>query len=366
MKKKLSILVVIIAIFAVIGFFVFKKGNQNIDYEFERLSRGEVTQYINASGTINPVSEVKIGSNVSGLVKKVYVDFNSKVKKGQLLLELEEDMFKYQLQHSSAQLAQAESQYSLAQRDFQRIKELYLKEFASPQEFDKATQVLRSASAQVKLASALTSKDTVNYNYHKIFSPIDGVVVEKSIDEGQVVAANFQAPLLFRIAEDFSNMEIYASVSEADIGLVQEGKEVLFKVDAFPEQEFKGVIKQIRVSPSVQQNVVTYTAIINVINTNGNMLPGMTANVSIPILTKKDVVRISSTAIRYKPDGYEKKERLSVFVVRNNEVVEVPVNIGVMSSLWVEIVDGITTQDNVIVGVKSSDKKPTNIKFKLF
>ena len=233
-------------------------------YRTQTLEKGDVSQTVSANGTINPVTLVSVGTQVSGTVKKLYVDFNSKVHKGQILLELDDALLSAQQKQSAATVQSAEATLELAIANEIRARDLFALQYVSRQELDSAVQAKKSASAQLQLARATVEKDRANLAYSVIRSPVSGVVVDRSVDVGQTVAASLQTPTLFKIAQDLSKMQIDANFAEADIGSIRVGQSVRFTVDAFPNRNFIGVVKLIRLNPTTVSNVVTYDAVINV------------------------------------------------------------------------------------------------------
>ena len=277
-------------------------------YKLLTLEKGDVTQTVSANGTLNPVVLVSVGTQVSGTVKKLYVDFNDHVKKGQALLELDDALVSATERQSAASVANAQATLELAQANEARIRQLFAQEYVSKQEFDQSRQALKSARAQLALARAQNDRDQANLNFTVIRSPVDGVVIDRVVDLGQTVAASFQTPVLIKIAQDLSEMRIDTSFAEADIGSLREGQKAKFTVDAFPSRNFIGDVQQIRLNPTNQQNVVTYNVRINVANPEQVLLPGMTAYVNIAVAQHNDVLMVPNAALRFKPaDAAEKK-----------------------------------------------------------
>ena len=270
-------------------------------YKLATIEKGEVTQTVSANGTLNPVVLVSVGTQVSGTVRKLYVDFNDKVKQGQPLLELDDALVSAAERQSAANVVSAQASLELAQANEARMKALFAQEYVSRQEYDQARQALKSAQEQVALARAQNDRDRANLNFTVIRSPVDGVVVDRVVDLGQTVAASFQTPVLIKIAQDLSEMRIDTSFAEADIGLIREGQKARFTVDAFPNKNFTGEVQQIRLNPTNTQNVVTYNVRINVANPDQVLLPGMTAYVNIAVDRRQDVLLVPNGALRFKP-----------------------------------------------------------------
>lgn len=309
--KNPMIFVVFVLIIIATGFFFYRTQNDKNKtqlYKTLPIKRGGITQSVSANGTLNPVILVNVGTQVSGTVKKLYVDFNDHVEQGQVLLELDNALLRANIQQTEANIQNARATLELAQANARRMQSLYQQEYVSRQELDQATQALKSAQAQVGVYQAQLAKDNVNLNYSVIRSPVSGVVVDRVVDVGQTVAASFQTPTLIKIAQDLSKMQINSSFAEADIGNIRVGQEVHFNVDAFPSRSFKGIVKQIRLNPTTQQNVVTYDVVITVDNPENILLPGMTAYVNIAVARRKDVLLIPNAALRFKPNPLNKEK----------------------------------------------------------
>jgi HlyD family secretion protein len=270
-------------------------------YKLATIEKGDVTQTVSANGTLNPVVLVSVGTQVSGTVRKLYVDFNDKVKQGQPLLELDDALVSAAERQSAANVVSAQASLELAQANEARMKALFAQEYVSRQEYDQVRQALKSAQAQVALAKAQNDRDRANLNFTVIRSPVDGVVVDRVVDLGQTVAASFQTPVLIKIAQDLSEMRIDTAFAEADIGNIREGQKARFTVDAFPSKNFTGEVQQIRLNPTNTQNVVTYNVRINVANPDQVLLPGMTAYVNIAVDRRQGVLLVPNGALRFKP-----------------------------------------------------------------
>lgn len=337
-------------------------------YRIENVERGDLSQSVSANGTINPVSLVNVGTQVSGTVKKLYVDFNSRVEQGQLLLELDDALLAAQQKQSEASVQSALASLDLAGANEARMRNLYAQEYVSRQELDTAVQAKKAAEAQLQLARAAVEKDRANLSYSVIRSPVSGVVVDRAVDVGQTVAASLQTPTLFKIAQDLSKMQIDANFAEADIGSIRVGQVARFGVDAFPNRSFEGKVRQIRLNPTIQQNVVTYNVVVDVDNPEQVLLPGMTAYVSIAVAERKDALLVPNAALRFKPanggtapkkdagmkpgdgrprDGYSGR----VYVLRGSELVPVAVSLGITDNRSTEVVGGeLKAGDRVVVG----------------
>lgn len=319
MKKKtlLIIIALVVIVGLVVGFTLIKKSsNKQPKYRTEKVTRGDIESVVTATGTLNPVVLVQVGSQVSGRIEKIYVDFNSKVKQGDILAELDQSQLKAQIEQNEANyrnaiasVERAKVALEIAQKNYERAKSLYEKNLISSQEKDQAEASYLQAkadlvSAEARAAQAKYQLDAskVNLSYAIIRSPIDGVVVSRNINVGQTVAASFQAPTLFEIANDLTKMQVQCLVDEADVGKVKEGQKVKFTVEAYPNETFWGVVRQVRYAAQVQQNVVQYTAILDVDNSSLKLLPGMTATCSIIVGEAKNVLRVPNAALRFTPD----------------------------------------------------------------
>ncbi|HEY0665768.1 MAG TPA: efflux RND transporter periplasmic adaptor subunit [Gallionella sp.] len=284
-----------------LAYLQFGASSNAQQYRVQAAERGQISQTVSANGTINPVSVVSVGTQVSGRVKKLYADHNSKVRRGQILLELDASLLDAQLKQSRANTQSAAAALDLATANEARMRDLYAQEYVSRQELDVAVQAKKSAQAQLHSAQAQTERDQANVGYAVVRSPVSGVVIDRQVEVGQTVASSFQTPTLFKIAQDLANMQIDASFAEADIGNIRVGQTARFTVDAFPDRSFKGEVKLIRLNPSIQQNVVTYNVVIDVDNAELILLPGMTAYVSITVAERRDALLVPNAALRFRP-----------------------------------------------------------------
>jgi len=303
--KKIVIIVVLVA--AAGGFFYWKRSRSEgaegpRKYQTATVERGSVTSTVTATGTASAVTTVQVGSQVSGVIARLYADFNSPVAKGQLLAELDPTPFEAQVEQRRADVAKAQIDLRNADINLKRQQRLAEEGLAPQAELDSAQAVFDTAEAQIEQSKAALSQSETNLRYTKIRSPIDGVVADRQYDVGQTVAASFQAPTLFTIAQDLTKMQIQADVDQADIGRIEIGQHAAFTVDAYPEEQFHGAITQIRLNATVNQNVVTYPVIIEVANPDEKLRPNMTANVTIDVAKVEDVVRIPNAALRFKPE----------------------------------------------------------------
>lgn len=297
----------VIAVLAVVFFFIASGKNDKTTYRLEKIDRGDVVISISATGTVSADTTVQVGSQVSGRIARIYVDFNSVVKRGQLLAQLDPTFLQAALNQSKAGVTKATAALNQAQRDYNRTKGLFDKALASQADMDAALTNLESAQANLEQAKAAFEGSDVNLRYATITSPISGVVVSRNVDVGQTVAASLSAPTLFEIANDLRKMQVQASVDEADIGSVKVGQDVTFRVDAFPNDEFRGKVRQVRLAPVITQNVVTYNVIIDVANPKLLLMPGMTATVSIIVAERGNVLRVPVQATKFTPPDADRQ-----------------------------------------------------------
>lgn len=361
--------------------YVYKLSNKKKPedlYRLERVTLGDIEQNVTANGTINPVAMVNVGTQVSGLVKNIYADFNDQVKEGQILLELEDNLFKAQIDQSRGNVKNCEASFELAKANEARMRALFEKEYVSKQELDQAVQALKSSEALLISAKAKLSLDQTNYGYSIIKSPVSGIVIDRVVDVGQTVAASLQTPILFKIAKDLSKMEIDTSFAEADIAKIQVGQSVKFSVDAYPNRTFEGTVKQIRLNPVNTANVVTYNIVILVENQEGVLLPGMTAYVTINFARHEKVLLVPNAALRYQPknenlsliakkneafriEDKQKKEGYGVgkiYALRDNKPFMIRVNTGITNGKLTEVISSeIKENDLIISGDLMNDQK---------
>ena len=347
-------------------------------YRLQTVVSGDIEQNVTANGTINPVTLVNVGTQVSGRVKKIYADYNDQVKKGQILLELEDELFKAQIAQSVGNVKNNEASLELAKANEIRMRSLFEKEYVSKQELDQSVQALKSAEAQLSTTKAQLTRDQTNYGYSIIKSPVAGVVVDRVVDVGQTVAASLQTPTLFKIAQDLSKMQIDTSFAEADIGRIQVGQVAKFNVDAFPNKNFEGMVKQIRLNPTNTANVVTYDIVISVDNPDQKLLPGMTAYVNITFAKHDNVLLVPNAALRYRPKNEDtmmalKKEdkkadkskaeddglaRGKVYILKDNKPQMVRVKTSITNGKFTEIISSeLKANDLVITGDMMGDQK---------
>ncbi|HZF11114.1 MAG TPA: efflux RND transporter periplasmic adaptor subunit [Thermoanaerobaculia bacterium] len=302
--RKLLIVALVVAAVALVAVFLLRrgKGGGKEQYKTEVVDRGNVTMTVNATGTVSAVTTVQVGSQVSGIIAKLYVDFNSRVKKGQLLAELDPTPFEQTVEQRKADVAKSQVEMANSQIIYNRQKRLADSGLIAQSDLDAAKAVFDGARASLDLSKAALRQAQTSLGYTKIYSPIDGVVVARQYDLGQTVAASFQAPTLFTIAQDLTKMQVQADVDQSDIGRIKVAEPARFSVDAYPDQEFRGQISQVRLNATVTQNVITYPVIIAVPNPDEKLRPSMTANVTIEVATVPNVLRVPNAALRFKPD----------------------------------------------------------------
>jgi len=370
-------------------------------YKLQTIDRGEVTQTVSANGTLNPVVLVSVGTQVSGTVTRLYVDFNDKVEKGQALLELDDALLAAQARQTAANVRNVAAALDLARANEVRMQALFEQEYVSRQELEQALQARRSTEAQLAQAKAAADKDQVNLRYTTIRSPVSGVVVDRVVDLGQTVAASLQTPTLIKIAQDLSEMRIDSSFAEADIGSIREGQKVRFTVDAFPNRSFQGQVQQIRLNPTTQQNVVTYNVRVSLSNPEQILLPGMTAYVSIGVASRQDALLVPNAALRFKPSDIaagdkptagstppggakatgegageakgkgRKRDSASgtVYRIDKDELKAVSVQLGITDNRSTEVLGGeLKAGDTVVVGenIANTSGKPSSVGMRLF
>ncbi|MEX0685101.1 MAG: efflux RND transporter periplasmic adaptor subunit [Balneolales bacterium] len=325
------------------------------------VERGDVSQRVIAHGSLQPVEKVTVGSQVSGIVDELFVDFNSLVKKGQIIAQIDPSAFAAEVNSAEAELESAEAGLELARHQWKRVQELRENRFIAPSEVDQANSNLKQAEAQVSVRRHALDRAQLELNRSTIYSPTDGIVISRNVDVGQTVAASLSAPDLFEIATDLSKMHIHANVSEADIGLVNDQQQVRFKVDGYRDREFEGEVIQVRNAPIIEDNVVHYETIITVNNEENLLKPGMTAEVSIITNERHDVLRLRNTALRARlpenlqpPDPVEEVEDDSnarVYLFHDDEIVSTSVHTGLNDGVYTEILSGIEEGDVLVVGL---------------
>lgn len=314
-KKKFIIIPLIVIILLFMFIQIISKASGKPKYELAKIEKSSITETVEASGTVNPVKTVNIGSQVSGIISEIYVDYNSQVKKGQLLAQIDPSLFQAQVDKArgDVNLAKANHQKALSELEYDKHNhesylKLYKKRYVSKNDlelteanYEADIATVNATRASIQQASATLKSSLTNLKYTKIISPVDGVVISRAVDVGQTVAASFQTPTLFMVAQDLTEMQIEVSVSEADIGKIRVGQEVDYTLDGYANEIFKGKVLQVRISPTTVSNVVTYTVVVKVDNENGILKPGMSANVSIITNKKENILCVNNSAMRYTP-----------------------------------------------------------------
>lgn len=362
MNKKKALVIAAVAAIATLAVWLLSGGKkeEKITFDTAAVAPANIMNSITATGTIEPVTSVTVGTQVSGIVSKLFVDYNSVVKKGQVIAELDKTNLMSQLNTAKTQLATAQSQLNYQTANYKRYKTLFEKGLVAADDFDNAKLSYTQAKEQVVSAKEEVQRAQTNLGYATITSPIDGVVLSKSVEEGQTVAASFSTPELFTIAQDLTNMQVVADVDEADIGDVKEGERVTFTVDAYPDDTFEGEVKQVRQEATTTNNVVTYEVVISAPNADLKLKPGLTANVTIYTAERKGVLSVPSKALRFTPQketvGKMKivdiaNAKNKVWTIEGNSIVAHKVNIGMTDGTNTQIVSGIAEGTKVITGL---------------
>ena len=382
----------------------FRRGHDTApDYQTAVVERGDLTNVVTATGTLNPVVNVTVGSQVSGRISKLYVDYNSMVKSNEVIAEIDPQTYQAQVEQATADLANAKANLELQQVQAKRSSDLFKNNLISGSDYDTAVANLHEAEATVQIKQASLDNASANLGYCKIRSPVDGIVISRAIDLGQTVASSFNTPTLFQIANDLTKMQIDSSVAEADVGGVVEGQNVDFTVDAYPYRNFHGVVTQVRNSPTTANNVVTYDCVIGVTNADYKLKPGMTANVSVVIAHRENILKILNSALRFRPPetaaianntnapasrtnqtstvggnrpngfrggfgggGHGRGERLNIhtiYVLAGNgadaELKPAQIKTGISDGIYTEVLDGLKEGDLVVTGATLANAKTT-------
>lgn len=365
MKKlrisKIWIAVVVIVIVAVATWAMSGgKKEEDINFKEEKVALKTLQNSVTATGTIEAVTSVTVGTQVSGIVNKLYVDYNSQVKKGQVIAELDKTNLLSELNTAKANLASAQSSLNYQAANMERYKTLYKKGLVSADEYENALLTYRQAKEQVASSKENVQRAQTNLGYATITSPIDGTVISKSVEEGQTVAASFNTPELFTIAKDLTNMQVIANVDEADIGGVKEGDRVTFTVDAYPDDTFEGTVKQVRLEATTTNNVVTYEVVISAPNADLKLKPGLTANVTIYTQERSGVLAVANKALRFTPTKetvgkdmkiVDCKGKNKVWTLNGNTLTAHPVTIGQSDGINTEITKGLKQGDKIVTEI---------------
>jgi len=374
-NKKTIIISVAVLIVLAIGFYSFQKKSPKESFSLEttKMSLNKITTTVTATGTIDPIIEIAVGTQVSGIISKIYVDFNSVVKKGQILAELDKTNLQSDYNSQLLNLNSSKTQYDFQNKNYQRTKELHNKSLVSDIDFETAKYNFQLAESTYKLNQSNLRKAQTNLDYATIHSPIDGVILSRAVEEGQTVAASFSTPTLFTIAKDLTKMQVVANVDEADIGNVKKGQRVSFSVDAYPTDRFVGEVTQVRLKSTVTSNVVTYEVIVNAPNENLKLKPGLTANITIYTLEKSDILTLPNKVFSFKPDidvlkqkdfkvienkqiaaNLKENERI-IWVQNGKNILNKSIIIGDADAMNTEVASGLTIKDVVISELNSSN-----------
>ena len=371
------------------GYFYFRSSrSETVNYNTAEVALGDLSQIVTATGTLNPVKSVQVGCQVSGRISDIYADYNSRVKAGDLIAEIDPRVYQAQVESAEADLSNAMANLELQRVQAKRAAELYTNNLVSGSDYDTSIATLHQAEAVMKIKQASLDNARANLGYTKIYSPVDGVVISRSVDVGQTVAASFNTPTLFLIANDLSKMQIDANVDEADVGGVKEGQSVDFTVDAYPNRTFHGAVTQVRNAPTTVNNVVTYDTVIGVTNSDFKLKPGMTASVSIIVANRTNVLEIPNSALRFHPPetaivtpptgpktnnvananggpkgreksghGHGEQTKMHTIYLLKRETpreparpVPVQIQTGITDNIYTEVVSGLKEGDPVITG----------------
>lgn len=378
-KNKFIIIPATIAILILAIILSVSTFTQKQKYELSKVEKRTIIETIEASGTINPVQTVSIGSQVSGMIKEIYVDYNSKVEKGQLLAQIDPSLFQAQVGQARGALEAAKANYQKTkslliydEANYNRYKELYKKHYVAKSEVELALATykqdladLNSKAATIENTAATLQNNLTNLKYTRIISPVNGVVVSRAVDVGQTVAASFQTPTLFTVAQDLTKMQIEVSVSEADIGKVKVGQNAEYALDGYPNEKFKGKVTQVRLASTTVSNVVTYTVIVSVDNQNGILKPGMSADVAIITNIKDNILCVDNAAMRFTPKevtGGKKFKDQGIWLLRHHNPTRINIKPGITDSEYTEIISNeIEEGEDVIIGNLKAKSSTNNM-----
>lgn len=373
MKRKRILIAAAVVIVAIVLWLVLRPSKgEGITLETTPTSRITIRNSVTATGTVEPVTEVEVGTQVSGIIDRLYVDYNDVVKAGQLIAEMDKVTLQAELESAQAELANCKAEYDYQTKNYARTKALHEKALVSDQEYDDATYLYEKSRAAYDQAKAAMVKVERNLGYATITSPIDGVVISRAVEEGQTVAAGFETPTLFTIANDLTQMQVIADVDEADIGQVADGQRVEFTVDAYPDDMFSGTVEQVRLEATTESSVVTYEVVITAYNPDLKLKPGLTANVTIYTLEKEQALAVPTKALRFVPDAELLGEvgvtvggsatsapgKREVWVMRDRELQPCLVTTGAASGDLTEITEGLTDGDTVAVELTAVTQQP--------
>ncbi|MGI8820278.1 MAG: efflux RND transporter periplasmic adaptor subunit [Chthoniobacterales bacterium] len=374
MMRRIALLAVAVLLLALSFWYWKGRGSSGGGYQTTAVTRTAITQAVTATGTLNPVVNVQVGSQVSGNIQKLFADFNSNVTAGQVVAQIDPTLFQANVTQAEGELASAQAALELTRLNATRTQSLFAKQNSAQADVDQAQANLHQAEANVKIKQGALDRVRADLDHCAITSPVDGTVISRNVDVGQTVAASLQAPVIFTIANDLTKMQIDAAVAEADIGTVAVDLPVDFTVDAFPNRTFHGKVVQVRNAPTTVQNVVTYDTVIGVDNSELKLKPGMTANVSIVIAKSDNALRVANSALRYRPadatpppraaaspganggnrrGGEDRQQRASgrtVYVLRGGKPEPVQIKTGISDGIGTEILEGLNEGDQVVTG----------------
>lgn len=372
--KKKYLIVGGIVILAILFFVLWPKENKaSYVLTTEKIKKGSLTTTVTATGTVEPITLVEIGTQVSGVISKIYVDYNSEVKAGQVIAELDKRMLSYELETAQATLKSKQVDLAQQQKTYNRNKELWEKQAISKADWETAQTTYETAKLAVTSSQAAAYKAQTNLGYATIYSTIDGVVVSRAVEEGQTVAASFSTPTLFTIANDLTKMRVIANVDEADIGQVAVGQRVMFTVDAYPNDEFEGKVVQVRLEATTTSNVVTYEVVIDAPNPDLKLKPGLTANVNIYTLEENNVLVIPAKALRFAPDAEilnqigvtaehstanNASSKKSVWIKDGNTIKQQGISVGTTDGINIQVLDGLKEGLEIVTGVSQQAAAP--------
>jgi HlyD family secretion protein len=365
MNKRNKIWIGIAAILALIliGFFTCKKEKpQPAVPEVAKVTIGTISTSVTATGTVSPIKTITVGTQVSGTIAKIFVDYNSVVKRGQVLAEIDKTVLNSSYQSALTDLSVNKTQMEYQEKNFNRIKDLYAKQAVSKTDYETAEYNYNTAKLNYKRSQSEVIKAKTNLNYATIVSPIDGIVLSRAVDEGQTVAASFNTPTLFTITNNLNEMQVLANIDEADIGQVKEGQKVSFTVDAFPNDVFSGIVTQVRLEATTTSNVVTYKVVIKAANPELKLKPGLTASVNIYTMEKPNVMTIPNKALNYSPTGKKVNKtggnEKQVWIQQPTGMKAVKILIGSTDATHTEVLSGLKAGDEIIIGEKAAMAMP--------
>lgn len=368
--KLIGTAIVVVALGTGAYLFLGASAKKQLSWETAKVARGTISNMVTATGTVEPITQVEVGTQVSGIINKIYADYNSIVKKGQVIAELDRTTLESELKSKQADLASSRTEYEYQMKNYTRTKTLHEKKLVSDTEYENATYQYEKAKSAYEKNQADLVKVKTNLGYAIIYSPIDGVVLSRAVEEGQTVAASFSTPTLFKIANDLTKMQVVADVDEADIGQVEEGQRVSFTVDAYPNDIFEGEVMQVRLEATTTSNVVTYEVVVNAPNPELKLKPGLTANITIYTLEENNILTLPSKALRYVPNTEVLGENIQIVALSENEqsaglkrsvwvkdgqvLREKPVVVGITNGAIVEVKDGLEEGEEIITGITAN------------